>query len=62
MYALKTKGKWEFSHPYRTEAELNDAIKNKFLAWSGIQPKGSNKTIEDYMQDKVKVKISVEKI
>ena len=62
MYTLKTKGTLEFSRPFKTEAELDASIDRWFSRWLGMQPKGSNKTFNDYMEGKEKVKMTIERI
>jgi len=62
MYALKTMGKYEFFCISKTKKEL---IKNESVAfnnWRGMQADGSDKTIEDFMVNYMRVKVTIEKI
>ena len=52
MYALKRIDRFEFTCLSKTKEQLNEKV----------QPKGSNKNIDDYMSIFVKVKITLEKV
>tara|TARA_R110000765_G_scaffold51973_1_gene104695 strand:- start:63 stop:251 length:189 start_codon:yes stop_codon:yes gene_type:complete len=62
MYALKTKRKFAFGMAFKTEAELDRYIEQAYWTWKGIQPKGTEKTKADFMADKEKVKLTIERI
>lgn len=62
MYALKVKDKNTFSCWATTEKRLDERVTSAFWSWRGCQPKGSDKTIVDFMSHMVKVKVTVEQI
>lgn len=62
MYALKKKGKLEFSGSFKTIAELDEFINASFYKWKGCQERGSNKTLDDYMLRNERVKLTIERI
>jgi hypothetical protein len=62
MYALQTKGKLIFSTPFKTEEELDLNIRKWFASWQGMQPKGSDPTIAQYLEGKQKVILTIKKI
>jgi hypothetical protein len=62
MYALKTKGKYQFYCISKTAEELEEATKIAFDNWRGMQASGSNKTIKDFMETNEMVKVTIERI
>lgn len=50
MYALKTKGKWEFFCVSKTEEELKSNEAKAFNSWRSAQAKDSSKAIDDFMK------------
>jgi hypothetical protein len=62
MFALQKKGKFEFTCLSKTEDDLDRAIIRAFGRWQGMQSLGSNKTIADFMADKIKVAITISEI
>ena len=62
MYALKVKDKNIFSCWATTEKRLNERVNSAFWNWRGCQPKGSDKSMDDYMANMVKVKVTIEQI
>ena len=62
MYALKIKGKFQFSCLAGNKESSDEKIKTAFNNWRGCQSKGSNKSFDDFMFDKERVKVTIERI
>ena len=60
MYALKIKGKMIFNCLAKTEMMLNAKIKQHFYDWYGMQEKGSEPTMEKFMETRERVKLIIE--
>ena len=61
-FALKEKRKFIFSCASDSQEELSKRILRSFYSWRGMQAKGSDKTLDDFMVGYKKVKITVEEI
>lgn len=61
-YAIKHKDKFMLMQVSNSEKQLEEKIEQAYLLAHSIQPKGSNYTREDFMQDIEKVKVTFEKI
>ena len=62
MYALKTKGKLQFTLFAATEKALDDRINNAYRLQKGMRARGSNYGMSDFMEGKAKVKLTIESI
>ena len=62
MYALKIKGKMTLSHISVTEEELNEKVNKSFWLWRGMQEKGSDKKIDDFMERYDRVQVTIDKL
>jgi hypothetical protein len=61
LFVLRHKGgQTRFTCHSATEAELDGEIMKAFWLWKGMQPKGSDKTLKDYMQDKQRARVTIE--
>lgn len=61
-YAIKRKDKFMLMQVSNSEKQLNEKIEQAYWLARGIQPKGSNYTKEDFMEDVEKVKVTFEVI
>ncbi len=61
-FALKDKKRFEFHCIAKDEKEFNDKIQTAYNNRSGLKPKGTTYTIEDYLADFIKVKVTIEKL
>lgn len=59
LYCLKIKKTLQFSCISKTEEQLESKIREAFWSWNGMQPKGSNPTMEDFMETRDKVKLDM---
>lgn len=59
IYCLRKKRTLRFSCVSKTEEELDAKIKDAYLSWYGIQPKGSNTTMGKFMETREKVKLDI---
>ena len=62
MYALKTKGKWQFFCISKSENELKNNETRAFQSWKGMQEKGAVNTIDDFMSKYERVKVTISKL
>lgn len=62
LYALKVKGKFQFPVKVKELSQLDTEINKAFWCAYGISSKGSNYSMDDYMKDKIKVKIEIMEI
>ena len=60
MYALKIKGKMIFACFAKTEMMLDEKIKQHFYGWYGMQERGSDPTMEKFMETRERVKLIIE--
>lgn len=58
-YALKLKSKFTFICVSKTPEEFKKKINESYTNWRGIQRKGTNATIEDFLTDYDKVEVIV---
>lgn len=59
LYGLKKKGKFEFPLIVKELKDLEPCIENSYWANYGMSKKGSNYSREDFMKDKLRVKIEI---
>ena len=62
IYGLKTKDKFEFPVKVKELSDLEEKINHAYWCAFGMSSKGSNYSMEDFMKDKIKVKIEITKI
>lgn len=62
FYALKTKGKFSFFCKSATLGGLDKEEKQAFYSWKGMQEKGNNKTMGDFLDNYERVKVTIENI
>jgi len=60
MFALKDKSRFMFFCVSKTDEEFQRKINAAFTNWCGIQPKGSNKQITEFLEKYDKVTVTVE--
>tara|TARA_R110000850_G_scaffold159239_1_gene283535 strand:- start:154 stop:348 length:195 start_codon:yes stop_codon:yes gene_type:complete len=59
MYALKNKEKMVLSFFSATEEQLSEKIKRAYWLQRGMQPKGSDYPMSKFMEDKLRVSVTV---
>ena len=62
FYALKMKKSFSFPCISDDKKLLEKRIEAYFLSWKIMQRKGSAPTMPDFMKDKERVKLTIEKI
>ncbi|MDP1774243.1 MAG: hypothetical protein Q8L15_18400 [Methylobacter sp.] len=60
MFALKDKSRFVFFCVSKTDEEFQRKINAAFSNWRGVQPKGSNKQIADFLEKYDKVIVTLE--
>jgi len=59
-YALKLKNKFVFTCVAKTPELFENKINNSYNSWRGLQGKGTNLTIDDFLSTFDKVIITIE--
>ncbi len=62
VYALQIKNRLSFVFYSRNKEDFYRRLNETYFNWRGTRPKGSDPTLEEYMEDKVPVKITIERI
>lgn len=62
VYALKDKKRFEFLCVSKTKEELDKKIQQFYWNRSGMRPKGTKFTMEDLMEDYIRVEVTVRRI